>query len=619
MITDSLNEIWSLMDFVFPGKLGTLPVFQHQFGIPISQGGYANASSIQVQTAYKCAVALRDLIAPYLLRRVKKDVQNQLPRKSEQVLFCSLTDQQVKAYHDFLNNMALDTVMTEKRQLFAAVSKLRQICNHPDLVVPADGQPADFGAVERSGKLRVVQQLLPLWEQQGHRVLLFSQSRKMLSILEDFVISKGYKYLRMDGTTPVKNRSPLIDKFNGDPSFFIFLLTTKVGGIGINLTGANRLILFDPDWNPSTDQQALERSWRVGQTKEVTVYRLMTSGTIEEKMYHRQIFKTFLTNKILKDPRQSRFFKSNELHELFKLGPEYSETIARMRREEMRARRLKKRKQQLYTEADIPMLFNRVDTVPARRFGTETGSIFTNSEIVPDKDETPTYRIEEYTRPGELDGSGDDDKADSPNADQSHCETTVLKRLFGSGVSSALDHDIIMASSNPDRFIVEQEAHNTARNAVRELQKSSEMRNSFRIGVPTWTGRSGTAGISSSNSSRRFGQVGSLAQPTQSLRSSNLLALMRERSPSSTSINGGQVDDQHSNGEGTGSTPESSLAKQIQRFIQRKGGRVQTNILVDHFKSDIHGEQAIVFRQILKQLAEFDAGRREWVIKQDFL
>jgi hypothetical protein len=105
-----------------------------------------------------------------------------------------------------------------------------------------------------------------------------------------------------------------------DPNLFVFLLTTRVGGIGVNLTGANRVVIYDPDWNPSTDSQARERAWRIGQTRDVTVYRLLTAGTIEEKIYHRQIFKQFLTNRVLKDPRQRRFFKSNDLFELFSLA-----------------------------------------------------------------------------------------------------------------------------------------------------------------------------------------------------------------------------------------------------------------------------------------------------------
>ena len=142
----------------------------------------------------------------------------------------------------------------------------------------------------------------------------------MLVILQRFVESKGYTYMKMDGTTSVGARQPLIDKFNASETTFVFLLTTKVGGLGVNLTGASRVVIFDPDWNPSTDTQARERAWRIGQDKQVTIYRLMTSGTIEEKIYHRQIFKQYLVNRVLKDPKQRRFFKSNDLYELFTLN-----------------------------------------------------------------------------------------------------------------------------------------------------------------------------------------------------------------------------------------------------------------------------------------------------------
>ena len=142
----------------------------------------------------------------------------------------------------------------------------------------------------------------------------------MLVILQRFVESRGYSYMKMDGSTSVGARQPLIDKFNASESTFVFLLTTKVGGLGVNLTGASRVVIFDPDWNPSTDTQARERAWRIGQDKQVTIYRLMTSGTIEEKIYHRQIFKQYLVNRVLKDPKQRRFFKSNDLYELFTLN-----------------------------------------------------------------------------------------------------------------------------------------------------------------------------------------------------------------------------------------------------------------------------------------------------------
>src|SRR6201999_1383557 len=141
--------------------------------------------------------------------------------------------------------------------------------------------------------------------------------------LEKFISHmEGVNYRPMDGNTSIKERQDLVDEFKKDPNLHVFLLTTKVGGLGVNLTGANRVLIYDPDWNPSTDIQARERAWRLGQKREVEIYRLMTAGTIEEKIYHRQIFKQFLTNKILKDPKQRQTFQLKDLHDLFSLGNE---------------------------------------------------------------------------------------------------------------------------------------------------------------------------------------------------------------------------------------------------------------------------------------------------------
>ncbi|XP_004680719.1 PREDICTED: DNA excision repair protein ERCC-6 [Condylura cristata] len=336
---NNLRELWSLFDFIFPGKLGTLPVFMEQFSVPITMGGYSNASPVQVKTAYKCACVLRDTINPYLLRRMKSDVKMSLslPDKNEQVLFCRLTDEQHKVYQNFIDSKEVYGILNGDMQIFSGLVALRKICNHPDLFsggpknikgIP-DGELEEdqFGYWKRSGKMIVVESLLKIWHKQGQRVLLFSQSRQMLDILEVFLRAQKYSYLKMDGTTTIASRQPLITRYNEDTSIFVFLLTTRVGGIGVNLTGANRVIIYDPDWNPSTDTQARERAWRIGQKKQVTVYRLLTAGTIEEKIYHRQIFKQFLTNRVLKDPKQRRFFKSNDLYELFTLtSPDASQS-----------------------------------------------------------------------------------------------------------------------------------------------------------------------------------------------------------------------------------------------------------------------------------------------------
>uniref|UniRef100_A0A914LR06 DNA repair and recombination protein RAD54-like n=2 Tax=Meloidogyne TaxID=189290 RepID=A0A914LR06_MELIC len=336
-LQNNLRELWSLFDFIYPGLLGSLKEFVEKFSIPITQGGYANATSIQVRTAYKCACILRDAISPYLLRRMKKDVQMvlQLPEKTEQILFCDITSEQRNLYQEYISSKPCQDLINGQNMAFAALMHLRKLCNHPDLVTGGPNKYGDleddknpeleYGSYQRSGKMIVVKTLLRLWFQQQQKVLLFSQSRQMLTILEGFMSRENYKYLRMDGTTPIGKRQNLVNQFNTDKDIFTFLLTTKVGGLGINLTGANRVLIYDPDWNPSTDAQARERALRIGQQRAVTVYRLLTSGTIEEKIYQRQIFKHFLANRVLVNPKQQRFFKTNDLHELFTLGSSKSD------------------------------------------------------------------------------------------------------------------------------------------------------------------------------------------------------------------------------------------------------------------------------------------------------
>lgn len=257
-IQNKLSELWSLFDFVFPGKLGVLPIFEAEFAVPITVGGYANATPLQVSTAYRCAVVLRDLIMPYLLRRMKADVNAQLPKKTEHVLFCSLTSEQRSVYRAFLASSEVEQIFDGNRNSLYGIDVLRKICNHPDLLEREhSNQHPDYGNIARSGKMKVVDQVLRVWKEQGHRVLLFAQTQQMLDIIENFLIANEYSYRRMDGLTPAKQRMALIDEFNNSEEVFIFILTTKVGGLGTNLTGANRVIIYDPDWNPSTDMQVI--------------------------------------------------------------------------------------------------------------------------------------------------------------------------------------------------------------------------------------------------------------------------------------------------------------------------------------------------------------------------
>ena len=325
-VQNSLAELWSLFDFTNPGVLGTLEAFEAELAAPIRAGGYAGASPAKVQLGYRCAVALRDLIRPFLLRRTKAAVcaagTAALPPKTERVLQCRLSADQLSLYQQVLDSDDVKRALADRRHTsaFRAIANLRKICNHPDLYAgaPDDGSPGDSS---RSGKLAALDAVLQGWREGGHRALVFSQSVKMLDIVEALVRARGWRYARIDGSTAPAARQALADEFNSPESrAFCMLLTTRTGGVGMSLIGADRVVLYDPDWNPQTDAQARERAWRLGQTRPVTVYRFVCAGTIEEKIYHRQIFKQALTNKVLTDPRQRRLFTQSELAELFVLG-----------------------------------------------------------------------------------------------------------------------------------------------------------------------------------------------------------------------------------------------------------------------------------------------------------
>ena len=589
---NNLRELWSLFDFVFPGKLGTLPDFMQHFSVPIVQGGYSSANQVQVETAYRCACVLRDTIKPYLLRRMKNDVRLQLPEKTEQVLFCRLSDYQSAVYEEYLGSKECQLILAGRWLAFPGLITLRKVCNHPDLSTggpaqfdlsneDANNHEMQFGYWRRSGKMVVMDSLLRVWHTQGHKVLVFSQSQRMLHLIEQYVQNNGagWVYLRMDGGTPVATRQQLVARFNAETDIFLFLLTTRVGGLGVNLTGADRVLIYDPDWNPSTDVQARERAWRIGQQRPVTIYRLLTSGTIEEKIYHRQIFKQFLTNRVLKDPRQRRFFKANNLQELFQLqtsrvhgdtetGAIFSESGAERRLaprvvssgapnrwDELRQRqfsdksvsqehqqqaseRLSRRKAQRAQQAassesedrsvqlseerraELRALAKRLSAKISSQIKESSLPVENQPTVVPKKkvDETPEERHQwkqlkrrrrRELRDGKvkIDGCRITNLVKKATYDPGHGDHAagayagvdgyILDSLVGGGESTsvvAMNATQTWHTDSPTR----RAADSVATAAHAELLRSSKacQRHNGGIGVPTWTGRSGQAGIS---------------------------------------------------------------------------------------------------------------------------
>ena len=610
---NNLVELWSLFDFVFPMRLGTLVNFRQQFEIPIKQGGYANASNLQVQTAMKCAETLKDTISPYLLQRFKVDVASDLPRKSEKVLFCKLTKLQRQAYESFLGSGDLQAIMDGKRQVLYGVDILRKICNHPDLEnhkVLSVKPGYNYGSAAKSGKMQVVKELLQLSKQQGHKMLLFAQHRIMLDILESFVKSlTGFRYCRMDGNTPIHHRQGLVDDFNNNADIHVFLLTTKVGGLGINLTGANRVIIYDPDWNPSTDIQARERAWRLGQKREVMIYRLMTAGTIEEKIYHRQLFKTFLTNKILRDPKQRQTFQMKDLHDLFTLGG-------------------------------------------ADELSTETNGLFKGTEIQFSSENAATAAVNDgrKSRPNENPVSteaGDEDASKIPSfpgiasmeryrgedaqdqkesaGNSTNSEARVMEGIFArAGVHSALEHDQIVNGKRiitADPKIIEAQAKKVAAEAARELKKAGEMARNVPVGTPTWTGEYGSAGRPDEPLPllrRGLGRGRGGGGPSSS---SILAGLQNRQAATNAPINSLRSSTPSRNGTTPGPRGVDFM-KMIRDYLITHGGMAYTQMLIDHFNRFCNTPQKTKeFQAMLKELAILEKGSRgrgRWVLKDEY-
>lgn len=298
-IQNNLGELWSLFDFVNPGLLGTYITFNNEFEKRIKDKNNKERS-------YRYAVMLREVIEPYIMRRMKSEVPHNLPGKVDKVIFVGLSKRQNEMYIRALESDKIRSAILENKRILVAIDYLRKICNHPFLLKDKQCNESDEeeGLVEYSSKMSVMIEFLEKWKAAGDKVLIFSQTVKMLKIIEKVVKSYNYTYSLMSGKTTITKRNEIVSKFNKkNDGVFLFLLTTRVGGLGLNLVGANRIILYDPDWNPSTDTQAKERIYRFGQTSDVEIYRLICRNTIEEKVYQKQIYKDFLSKKILYDPR----------------------------------------------------------------------------------------------------------------------------------------------------------------------------------------------------------------------------------------------------------------------------------------------------------------------------
>ncbi|KAL9247556.1 hypothetical protein vseg_020976 [Gypsophila vaccaria] len=292
-LQNSLEELWALLNFLLPNIFNSSEDFSQWFNKPFEGNGDSSPDEALLSEEENLLIInrLHQVLRPFVLRRLKHKVENELPEKIERLVRC-----EASAYQKLLMMRVEENLgslgMTKGRAIHNTVMELRNICNHPylsqlhveevDSLIPKHYLPP---IIRLCGKLEMLDRLLPKLKETNHRVLFFSTMTRLLDIMEDYLVWKQYRYLRLDGHTSGQDRGALIEKFNQPESpFFIFLLSIRAGGVGVNLQAADTVIIFDTDWNPQVDLQAQARAHRIGQKKDVLVLRLETVKSVEEQV-----------------------------------------------------------------------------------------------------------------------------------------------------------------------------------------------------------------------------------------------------------------------------------------------------------------------------------------------
>ncbi|VAH56721.1 unnamed protein product [Triticum turgidum subsp. durum] len=316
-LQNNLHELWSLLNFLLPEIFSSADTFDEWFQITGE-----NDQQEVVQQLHK-------VLRPFLLRRLKSDVEKGLPPKKEIILKVGMSQMQKHYYRGLLQkDLEVINAGGERKRLLNIAMQLRKCCNHPYLFQGAEpGPPYTTGdhLIETAGKMVLLDKLLPKLKDRDSRVLIFSQMTRLLDILEDYLIYRGYQFCRIDGSTGGQDRDASIDAFNKPGSEkFVFLLSTRAGGLGINLATADVVILYDSDWNPQADLQAQDRAHRIGQKKEVQVFRFCTEYTIEEKVIERAYKKLALDALVIQQGRLSgqKTVNKDDLLQMVRYGAE---------------------------------------------------------------------------------------------------------------------------------------------------------------------------------------------------------------------------------------------------------------------------------------------------------
>jgi len=364
-IQNKYEELWTLLNWTNPGYFGTIAEWNNTITKPLTVGQSHDATLKQLSLARTTAKKLvHNLLPDFFLRRMKTLIAHQLPKKSDRVVFCPLTEIQQESYENFVSGPQISFIkaasdpcpcMSERKKgwccfkvlpdgrswlsiIFPTIMTLQKLANHLTLLIPStsdatDKQKAELETLqtclpddwedlfrnresmlklanpEFCGKWKILRKLLDFWHKSGDKVLVFSHSVRLLRILQHLFHNTSYSVSYLDGSLGYEERQNVVDEFNTDPNQFVFLISTKAGGVGLNITSANKVVIFDPHWNPSYDLQAQDRAYRIGQTRDVEVFRLISVGTVEEIVYARQIYKQQQANIGYNASNERRYFK----------------------------------------------------------------------------------------------------------------------------------------------------------------------------------------------------------------------------------------------------------------------------------------------------------------------
>jgi len=305
-IENSVSDIWSQMHFTNPGLLGNYSFFQKEFVLPIEK-----------KKDDHVAKRLQAIIKPFVLRRTKNQVATELPPKTEQIIYCEMTEGQGELYEstksEYRNALLEGTVQQGSKNaqiaLLQGLTKLRQLANHPKMT--------DSDYKSGSGKFDAVIEMLTSISSEGNKVLIFSQFVKHLDIFKNYFEKKNMPYAYLDGAT--KDRAQAVNYFKQNEEVKTFLISIKAGGVGLNLTEADYVFILDPWWNPAVEQQAIDRSHRIGQTQNVFIYRFITKDTVEEKIVALQNRKkTIATSLVTTEESFVKSLSQDDLKELLR-------------------------------------------------------------------------------------------------------------------------------------------------------------------------------------------------------------------------------------------------------------------------------------------------------------